>query len=387
MAGTTGFAQHYADFVIPVRLALNAREVKRALPGDFRTPTASGFEQQACKLLTQEASPLMPLVVPASPEIVSGWSALEHRACSSLVDPAQLAVPVRRDATGRKPTKPTPKEALVEVPGNGGNGIKARHEPLISSYAQISNKEKPMKQKRVRLSQEADGKPKGIGREEADVASLMPTLQAHCLSPAIAVDGGPVGRAAMQTSTEGAENKPEPKPNGAPAAAGATEHERRPASPRKTGIKTRSNKKAAKATVKSPLEHVEKPKIKRAKPQLRSDAKSKRNGWKGWSTKLLDGALGLFHKVGSEHNANSKSRKPPGVRAKEEGTPLRRGAATQVMVYPRPKTKAALVRAARKHNQSLSSYLILAGLEKATKAEGCELADLGVPQDELEQYV
>jgi hypothetical protein len=102
---------------------------------------------------------------------------------------------------------------------------------------------------------------------------------------------------------------------------------------------------------------------------------------------LLDQTLSLFHKVGSEKTANSKRRKPPGVRAKEEGTPLRRGAATQLMVYPRPKTKAALVRAARKHDQSVSSYMILAALEKDAKDEGCELADLGVPQDELEQYV
>jgi uncharacterized protein (DUF1778 family) len=56
------------------------------------------------------------------------------------------------------------------------------------------------------------------------------------------------------------------------------------------------------------------------------------------------------------------------------------------MVYPRPQTKAVLVRAAREHHQALSSFLIRAGLEKAARLHGCEAEDL-LPQDELEQYL
>jgi hypothetical protein len=81
-----------------------------------------------------------------------------------------------------------------------------------------------------------------------------------------------------------------------------------------------------------------------------------------------------------------KGRKPPGRRAKEHGTRLKRGLAVQVMVYPRPATKVILVRAARKHHQALSSFLVRAGLEKAARLQGCEAEDL-LPQDELEQYL
>jgi hypothetical protein len=81
-----------------------------------------------------------------------------------------------------------------------------------------------------------------------------------------------------------------------------------------------------------------------------------------------------------------KGRKPPGRRAKENGTRLKRGLAVQVMVYPRPGAKAVLVRAAREHHQALSSFLVRAGLEKAARLQGCEAEDL-LPQDELEQYL
>jgi len=88
--------------------------------------------------------------------------------------------------------------------------------------------------------------------------------------------------------------------------------------------------------------------------------------------------------VGSESKENSKERKPPGVRAKEGGTKLKQGAAVQVKIYPRPEMKAALVKAARKNGQTVSSFLILAGLEKAARLQGCTVEDL-VPQDEIRQ--
>ena len=84
------------------------------------------------------------------------------------------------------------------------------------------------------------------------------------------------------------------------------------------------------------------------------------------------------------YSVTAKERKPPGVRAKEGGTKLKQGAAVQVKIYPRPEMKAALVKASRKNGQTVSSFLILAGLEKAARLQGCTVEDL-VPQDEIRQ--
>ena len=77
--------------------------------------------------------------------------------------------------------------------------------------------------------------------------------------------------------------------------------------------------------------------------------------------------------------------KAPGVRARKRGTKLKRGAATQVMIYPRKKTKAVLVQASRDIRRPRSSFLILAALKEAAALRGCEIKDL-IPADELEQY-
>jgi hypothetical protein len=79
--------------------------------------------------------------------------------------------------------------------------------------------------------------------------------------------------------------------------------------------------------------------------------------------------------------------KPPGVKAKKHGTTLKRGAATQVMTYPRPKSKAVLVEASRQSKRSLSSFMIMSALKEAAFVLGHPLADLGIPEDELKQYV
>jgi hypothetical protein len=50
----------------------------------------------------------------------------------------------------------------------------------------------------------------------------------------------------------------------------------------------------------------------------------------------------------------------PGIPAKKAGTKLTRGAALQVMVYPRPRTKGVLVAASREVDRPLSSFLIMA---------------------------
>jgi len=77
--------------------------------------------------------------------------------------------------------------------------------------------------------------------------------------------------------------------------------------------------------------------------------------------------------------------KSPGTRAKKIGTRLKRGAAVQIVCYPRPRTKAVLVDAARKAKRSLSSFMLVASVEKAASIECCRVEDL-VPPDELEQY-
>jgi 5,10-methylene-tetrahydrofolate dehydrogenase/methenyl tetrahydrofolate cyclohydrolase len=56
------------------------------------------------------------------------------------------------------------------------------------------------------------------------------------------------------------------------------------------------------------------------------------------------------------------------------------------VIYPRPKTKAVIVGASRTVGKSLSSFLILAGLEKVAAILGCRVEEL-VPWDELKQYV
>jgi hypothetical protein len=234
--------------------------------------------------------------------------------------------------------------------------------------------------KQSKFSQAGGGKPNGNDQQGAGVASLTPTPQDQGLAPSIAVDGrGPVGRPAMQVSTEGAgENKPTPKQNDAATAAKASEHVSRSVGPRNARTK-RSNKAATKDKIKAPPERVEKSQIKPAKTLRVS-------GWKRWGSKWLDQTLGLFQKAGSEGTANPKRRKPPGVRAQKRGTRLKRGAAVQVMAYPRPKTKAVLVEASRKDGLSLSSFLIRNGLKRAAVQRGCKIEDL-VPPDELRQYV
>jgi hypothetical protein len=75
----------------------------------------------------------------------------------------------------------------------------------------------------------------------------------------------------------------------------------------------------------------------------------------------------------------------PGVPAKKKCTTMPRGAATQVVTYPRPRTKGVLVEASREVKRPLSSFMILASLAAAAALRGCEIADL-VPADELRQY-
>ena len=76
----------------------------------------------------------------------------------------------------------------------------------------------------------------------------------------------------------------------------------------------------------------------------------------------------------------------PGHPASKRGTKLRRGAATQVMAYPRQGAKAVLVQTARQLGVSLSSLLVGGGLSVAAKLAGRPVAEIVSP-DELRQYV
>jgi len=89
--------------------------------------------------------------------------------------------------------------------------------------------------------------------------------------------------------------------------------------------------------------------------------------------------------VETESVQGGNMKRAPGVRAKKTGTRLARGRALQVVIYPRPKTKGALVEASREMGLSLSSFLILAALKEAAALRGRGIADL-IPTDELEQY-
>lgn len=82
---------------------------------------------------------------------------------------------------------------------------------------------------------------------------------------------------------------------------------------------------------------------------------------------------------------NPVRRKAPGVRAKKRGTRLKRGVATQVMTYPRLKTKRVLVDASRDAGLALSSFMVLAALKEAAALRGCGIADL-IPPEELQRY-
>lgn len=75
----------------------------------------------------------------------------------------------------------------------------------------------------------------------------------------------------------------------------------------------------------------------------------------------------------------------PGRRAWKTGKKLKRGAALQIMAYPRSGAKRVLVEAARNLGISLSSLLVGSGLAVAAKLAGCSVTDL-VPRTELGLY-
>jgi hypothetical protein len=63
---------------------------------------------------------------------------------------------------------------------------------------------------------------------------------------------------------------------------------------------------------------------------------------------------------------------------------MERGKATQVMIYPRMKTKDVFVKEANAAGQRMSNWLIQAGLEKAAARRGCTVEDI-IPKNEYEE--
>lgn len=257
-----------------------------------------------------------------------------------------------------------------------------------------------MKRKLFGLVQAPGAKPKDNHQPVAGIASVTPSLEHQ--SPPTALECRSIVGGAMQKPVDGTRKDPALQQEDEAIAAKAAEHERRSAAARKAWITIRSNKvPAADGGASQPTSLV--------MPTGKASGASMATGPihripPVFSAQSSDSVGKLFHECSGKAEiptAESESipdpavvgksdakpnRKPPGVKAKENGTPLKRGAALQIMTYPRPATKAVLVRAAREHDQSLSSFLIRAGLEKAAIRKGCEVKDL-LPPDELDQYL
>lgn len=75
---------------------------------------------------------------------------------------------------------------------------------------------------------------------------------------------------------------------------------------------------------------------------------------------------------------------PPGPKARSRGTKMERGKATQVMVYPRMKTKDVIVKAANSSGQRMSGFIINAVLEKIARDKNCTIESL-IPKNEFEE--
>ena len=75
---------------------------------------------------------------------------------------------------------------------------------------------------------------------------------------------------------------------------------------------------------------------------------------------------------------------PPGPKARSRGTKMERGKATQIMIYPRMKTKDVFVKESNAAGQRMSNWIIQAGLEKAAARQGCSVEDL-IPKNEFEE--
>jgi hypothetical protein len=71
-------------------------------------------------------------------------------------------------------------------------------------------------------------------------------------------------------------------------------------------------------------------------------------------------------------------------KARSQGTKMERGQATQVMIYPRLKTKDVFVKKATAAGQRMSGFIILNALKNIAREEGCNVDDL-IPKNEFEE--
>jgi uncharacterized protein (DUF1778 family) len=74
------------------------------------------------------------------------------------------------------------------------------------------------------------------------------------------------------------------------------------------------------------------------------------------------------------------------ARPRKSATSAKQSAKPEVMVYLKPKTKGLLVEAAWNAGLPISSFLILASLEKIAAAKKCDISDL-IPKSELQHYL
>jgi hypothetical protein len=222
----------------------------------------------------------------------------------------------------------------------------------------------------------------------AGLTSVAPSAQQYPL--ATVDDCDPVSRVAIQVVV--------PNQQDGAVSAKIAQHERRSAAARKAWITIRLNKAAAQDTTRPTSVVTPTGKVsgaflatgsKNLEEQIQSQFPGQSSGddERGSNGVTITASSDRTHDHVLSGESQSKPRKRRrGVEAKEHGTPLKRGAAVQIMTYPRPATKAVLVKAAREQNRSLSSFLILAGLEKAANLKECTLKDL-IPKEELRQYV
>jgi len=202
-----------------------------------------------------------------------------------------------------------------------------------------------MKRKRG-LVQVLGAKPKDNDQSVTGIASATPLLSAT------APECGPIVGGAMQEPVEGTRMQPAIQQED--EAAQAAEHARRSAGSRKASITIRTNKTAAEnATEAMALVTPKESKASVAtgaihlKEQIPAEFSAQSSNIAGKLFHERVGKAGIttaeteripYPTVVSECKAKSK-RKPPGVKAKENGTRLKRGAAVQVMTYPRQRRK------------------------------------------------
>lgn len=73
-------------------------------------------------------------------------------------------------------------------------------------------------------------------------------------------------------------------------------------------------------------------------------------------------------------------------KAKSRGTSIKRGRVISFTIYPRPKTKAILVKAAKTAKRNVSQFVILEALKNIAQDEGKSLSEL-LPEDEYQALV